>query len=140
MECEIMPPKLTPNIFLHVFKLTLLMVESGNSAQLGHPQSLNLHWKEDNKQKKATVTEASFSKLIPRYQINTSLHNTIKWSTCPLQLPVKAEEKCTASNTITSDTIHIPITLVAQGGSDALAVSNSLLDELLESESVMPHL
>jgi hypothetical protein len=42
-------------------------------------------------------------------------------------------------NNITFDTVCTPITLELRG-SDALAVSNSLPDELLESESVVPQL
>lgn len=42
-------------------------------------------------------------------------------------------------NNIIFDTVCTPITLELRG-SDALAVSNSLPDELLESESVVPQL
>lgn len=50
---------------------------------------------------------------------------------------VKLEKKSYfIKNTTTSDTICIQITLVALRGSDVLAISNSLPDELPESESV----
>jgi hypothetical protein len=51
----------------------------------------------------------------------------------------KSRRKLHSMNNITFDTVCTPITLELRG-SDALAVSNSLPDELLESESVVPQL